>query len=171
MKTLPLILTCLASGAVGAGATHFLAQPAPTQASGDFESIEARLSSLSQALNTRDGAIEELKRELRRVQDESELVGYMPERTSVPQDLPVTAVQGDAIVERSGMVEIAGQSISVADFDKMIRNSQARIREQERIEREQERAVAEGERIETRVAALATNWASIPTSRANSAAS
>lgn len=157
MKTLPLILVCLASGAVGATATHFL-NPAqkPAGTSESVADLRDAIASLRSDMQSRDETIRTLSASLDRMESEASLVGFMPERTQVPKssDEP----RGDAIPAAVGSqrIQIGDTVIPQAQFENWVRQASDNIREQERLQREAERKIREGERTEERIAQLTT---------------
>ena len=156
MKTLPLILACLGSGVVGSVATHYVT---PAQSTGDSNETVAELQSALEALRNemqdRGDSVRALADAVDRMENETQLVPFVPERTAVP-DVVTGGDEIAAVDATSEAITIGETRVSQAQFERWVKQANDNIRAQERAEREEERRIRDGERIEERVASLTT---------------
>ncbi len=156
MKTLPLLLACLASGVVGSAATHFLApEAAPSDSSDTVAQLQEALDNLRSEMRDRGDSMRDLADAVERMENETQLIPFVAERTAVPE-VVTSGDQIAAIDASTEAIQIGENRISQAQFETWVRQANDNIRAQERAQREEERKIREGERTEERVAALTT---------------
>ncbi len=156
MKTLPLILACLASGVVGSAATHYLSPAASSSDSSEtVAELQEALDELRTEMRSRGDSMRDLADAVERMESETQLVPFIAERTAVP-DVITGGDEVAAIDASTEAIQIGETRISQAQFENWVRQANESIRAQERIERDEERRIREGERVEERVAALTT---------------
>ncbi|MCA9001251.1 MAG: hypothetical protein KDB61_04960, partial [Planctomycetes bacterium] len=158
MNQLPLILACLACGAVGSVAGTLLLSPndSPSGTS-DSEVTELR-AELAQVRSAARADREKFEERLARMEEEASLVSPTLTRTSVPQhtannisddNVPVLASNAD--------IRIGNSVIPPEQFEAWVQRASESIEERKQQERDQERLIREGERIEEQVAKLTTD--------------
>ncbi len=157
MKALPLILACLGSGVAG-GAALIALTPNEAQTGSGQDEMLSELREEIVGLREQNRLIQEsLEERLARMENETQLIAPVLERSFVPEESTGTISDGNLPVASPKAIQIGDSVIQPEQFEAWVQRASESLAAKRKAEKDQERSIREGERVEEQIAKLTTD--------------